>query len=200
MTPSSTLLPDTVLSLAAIAGLCFVILRIRTISPQNNLALRFEATLSVVALFLTLRLLHWNTEVGFFRFATYATAALIPLMALLLAEGLLRRHAPKWAKLYLSAGALGLGIAALWPSLTVSDGYSYVLIGAAGERLPDRRLAGHTARRASLSETENRTVFRVGLSLLVILPFLVSDFGLVASTIPVRLSGLAILVTCWLSA
>jgi len=92
MTGSSYLTPDTVVSLAAIAGLVVVIRRIRAAGPKNSLARNFDAALSVVAIFLTLRLLHWHTELGFVRFATYATAALVPLMALLLAEGLLRRH------------------------------------------------------------------------------------------------------------
>lgn len=199
MSPGSLLIPDTVVSLAAIVGLLVVIRRIRAFGTRNDLARSFASTLSVVALFLTLRILHWNTTFEFFRFATYATAALIPLMVLLLTENLLRRHAPKWAKIFVSAGALLLAIASIWSEATGGNVFTYALLGfqVTGFVIVGGMVVARD--HGSLTDTENRMIVRVGLSLLVIFPFLLSDYRTAVASLPVRLSGLAILITCWLA-
>jgi len=87
----------------------------------------------------------------------------------------------------------------LWPAATISDAFTFALLGfqLAGFMIVGGLVVGRDRR--SLSDAENRAVFRVSLSLLLIFPFLVSDYRLWAPPTPVRLSGLAILVVCWLS-
>ena len=198
MTRSGSLIADSVVSLAAIVGLMVVIAHIRKGGPDREVGPRFTGVLGVAAFFMTVRLLFWLTGGEFLRFLTYATAAVIPLSALLLAEGLLRRHAPKWAKLAVGTGAIALGIAALWPGTTNHEAYIGALL--AFQLAAFLLVAGLVVfrDRGSLLDAENRAIFRVSLSLMLILPFIASDFQLVEA-VPVRLSGLAILATCWLS-
>jgi hypothetical protein len=198
MSADDGLVAETVISLAAVCGLFVVVRRLRSSGPGTDLARIFATALGVVALFLSVRLVHWNTEFGIARFATYAIAALIPLMALLLAEELLRRHAPKWVKLYLSAGFIGLAFAALWPAATSGSVFAYALLGFQISAF--LIIAALVVRRdhGSLTDAENRMVDRIGISLLVILPFMVTDYRGMMTLIPLRLSALAILVTCWL--
>ena len=56
-----------------------------------------------------------------------------------------------------------------------------------------------TRDRDSLSAAENRTVERMALSLLLILPFMVTDYRPGLFEVPVRLGGIAILFLCWLT-
>lgn len=195
----ASILPDTVISLTAIVGLLILLSCIRSGGSKNHLETRFKAVIWLVALFLAVRIFYWHSDSSLFRFATYAAGAFIPVVALLLTEGLLRRHAPKVGKIYVSVAAVALSAAALWPEIKCSVGYDFSM--GAYHVSVFLFIAALIVRRdrGSLSNAENLTIERVGLSLLFIVPFLISDYGMGAASLPVRLSGLAILVMCWLS-
>lgn len=197
MTNNAFLIPDTVVSLAAFLGLVIVIRHIGRLATKDPLAARTRMTLMVVAAFLGMRILHWNTDIGIFRFGTYAAAAAIPVAVLLLTEGLLRRHAPRWAKLAICLGALALTVVALWPQLTVRQSFGAALMGFQLASLLIICWLVLTRDRSSLTPAENRTIGRISLALLPIFPFLMTDYRFDAYSMPVRMSGLAILVTCW---
>lgn len=193
------LLPDTTVALAALAALMIVISRLRKAGGDDALVKKFGNVLSVVAVFLGLRSLFWLTELPLFLGLYLITVCAVPMMVLLLTEGLLRRHAQLWVKAVFTLGFAGMVIATLWPGFAGSYAYKIALLLY---QLTAFTLIGWmviTRDKKSLGEGENSRIAAVGLSLFFILPFLVSDFRIGIFPIPVRLSGLAILVTCWLS-
>jgi hypothetical protein len=147
---------------------------------------------------MALRVIYWHSQSDFFRFGTMAAGSLIPVVFLLFTEGMLRRHAPRKLKLYLSVTALALSIGAGFPPIANHDWYVF-LIGAfqiSGFVLV--AILVFTRDRAELTQSENLTIDRLGLALLLLLPFLVFDYLAVIRPMPVRLSGLAILAACWI--
>ncbi|WP_299814359.1 hypothetical protein [uncultured Roseibium sp.] len=189
---------NTIISVSAICGLLILLKRIRTSGVKNNLEDRFEAIIWIVSVFLTSRIVFSFTGADLFRFMTFATAAVIPLGVLLLTERLLRRHAPRPAKILLAGGAFVFVLLALFPAITASFFFAMALLAF---QLSGFVIAGVLVvlrDRSSLSPTEDITIKRVSLSLVVILPCVMTDFQLVKVWMPVQLSGLAILVTCWL--
>jgi hypothetical protein len=69
----------------------------------------------VLAVLLACRILDWVTGIGIFRLVTIVAAGLLPLAALLLTEGLLRRHAPFFLKLLAAGGAVTFLLLAMIP-------------------------------------------------------------------------------------
>ncbi|MBM7067364.1 hypothetical protein [Actibacterium sp. 188UL27-1] len=193
------LIPDIALSVAAIAGMATVLWHLGRSPGQGAVARQFQMILITVIVFQSARIMTWLEFTWFFRFATYASAALIPLMALLLCEVLLRRHAPIWAKVTVGGPAVTLICLAAWPGVTAMSGFIAALLFA---QLWGFGVVGWLVwrrDRGSLSRVENQRIAWLGLSLVFILPFLASDYRQDWAPVPVRLSGLAILVTCWLS-
>lgn len=199
MTYGPYLLPDVTVSLAAFAALMILIHRLRVRQNQEMLTHILRNTLSCVAIFLLVRTLFWVTGLVLFQQIFLIVAAAIPLMVLLLSEALMRRHAPLWCKVLFVGGLIAVIVATLWPGFASTGDYARVLLAyqLGCFILIVWLVIGRD--RASLSASENERIAAVSLSLIFILPFLISDFRTIFFELPVRLSGLAILVTCWLS-
>lgn len=181
------------------AGLCAVLWNLHHQKAQDGLSTRFRATLMLAAIFFGARALHWLGLDGVVRWMAYASAALLPLTVLLLAEGLVRRHAPLWIKIVTSVGTVVLPLWAMNPAAT---GQMPFLLGLLLHQLLVFSLAGWLIWRRdpdSLSGVENTRIRQLSIALALLLPFLLTDYRLDAAPIPVRLSGLAVLVMCWLS-
>ncbi len=172
------LLADSYVSLAAFAGLAIFARPVAASAAANPLAPRILYGIAVLAVLVLSRVLFWHSGLWPFRFASLAAAALIPLAALLWAEGLLRRHAPRGFKHFVAWGA-GL------------FGFQFLALLGIGGLVLRRDKAG-------LSAAENRAVERIGLSLVLIVPFLITDYRLDSVPVPVRLGGIAMLFLCWL--
>ena len=193
---------DAFVSLAALAGLLIVIAtlrrRDRTGAVRAAMTWRFAFALGIVAFLLAVRVLDWTTGISFFDRLSTLAAGLVPLGALVVMEGLMRRHAPLPLKLGVAGGSLFFVVVALLPLMWregwVTTGLFlyqlavFVLI-AAVVVLRDRE---------ALSAAENVALDRIALSLGLILPVLVTDYrGIV--DLPVRLGGVAILGLAWLA-
>jgi hypothetical protein len=131
---------------------------------------------------------------------TFVPATLIPLAAALFAEGLLRRHLPRWLKLLAAGTTLGfLPLAFL--SAPARHALEAVYFPAA-LALVLACLAGVLLRRdrASLSASENDLV-TASLWLVVLgIPLAVSDFRLVLGAPANRLGGLGVLLFAYVLA
>lgn len=194
---SAALIADTFISLAAFGGLAVLIGAIRSFDAGSPLTRRFLFGLRVLAALMVSRVLAWWTGLFIFEAATIISAGLVPLATVLLAEGLLRRHAPKVTKWIAAGGAAAFAVLAFLPAAV--DPWRLVLLFL--YQLVTFALAGHmavTRDRTSLSKAENQAVDRIALSLLLILPLLVTDFRSAYVDLPVRLGGVAILFLCWL--
>ncbi len=194
---ATQLITDSFVSLAAFAGLLLAIAALRRPGRADPLTGRFVFGLSVVAVLMGARVVGWNTHWHLFDALYLIAAALIPLATLIVVEGLLRRHAPLALKLAALVGAVGLGATAILPPAWVEPGLGWALALF--------QVAGFVAvgalvvlrDRSALSSAENRTVDRLALSLILIVPLTLTDYGFAA--MPVRLSGIAILFLCWLA-
>ncbi|MCY1289134.1 hypothetical protein D9M69_129130 [compost metagenome] len=195
---NTPLVADSFVSLAALGGLLVLIGTIRSFDAESPLNRRFLFGLQVLAALMASRVLGWWTDLFIFKAATIITAGLVPLSTVLLAEGLLRRHAPRTTK-WIAAGGAAAFIALAFLPASIAEPWRVALLFV--YQLVTFALAGHmtvTRDRASLSKAENQAVDRVALSLLLILPLLVTDFRSAYIDQPVRLGGVAILFLCWL--
>lgn len=197
MTTLHSLLADSVVSAAALAGTLAAIAVVRIRPDRDGLSSRFVFALALVSLVLAMRLLAWNVHQGIFETLTRLFAAWIPLGALLVLEGLRRRHAPKLLKqatliggvlfsvLAFVSGNLGLPLYGLLVFQLGSFAVLYLLAVVDGND--------------GLTEQEKRVIARIRFALPVLVVFLASDYGVFEHVVPVRASGVAILFFCWMA-
>jgi hypothetical protein len=195
---TSSLIADSFVSLSALGGLLILLSVIRRFDAESPLTRRFAFGLRVLAALMAFRVLAWWTGWHVFSGATVIAAGLVPLATVILAEGLMRRHASSLLKCAAAGGAVCFVLLALMPAALVEPWRSYLLFVY---QLVVFALTGHmalTRDRSSLSRAENLAVDRISLSLLLILPLFATDFRIAAVDAPVRLGGVAILFLCWL--
>lgn len=190
---------DLFLSLAALAGLMAVDRTIRRRDPDDPVNRRFRFALAVAMALFAGRAALSVTGLGLFATLIRLSAALVPLAVLIVTEGLLRRHAPGWAKVLVGGGTLPAVLVALWPSGPAIDPEDLALMAfqIAGFLVSGWLVA--TRDRAGLSAAENRAVAGLGLSLLLFVPLAAADFLGPWLGLPVRVAGLAALALCWLA-
>lgn len=198
MTPAAPLIADLFLSLAALSGLAILHALIAARGRWEPLNRRFLFVLRAVMLLFIGRALIVLTGAGIFRLLILLGAALIPLAVLLLAEGLLRRHAPLWAKLYVGAGTLLFGLSAFWFSDSIDPIRLWGLLIFQTSGFLIAALLVLTRDKSSLSTAENRVVERLALSLFLLIPMAAADFLIRVLDLPVQVSPLAVLFLCWL--
>ncbi len=192
----ANVLTDLYLSLAALIGLSILHM---TLSGDDPLIRRFVFGVRVTMLLFAGRALVVLTGGEAFRFLVMLAAGLIPLAVLLLTEGLLRRHAPGWAKGTVATGAVFFSVLSLFPSewldplrLWVLFFFQVISFGLCGWLVVNRD-------KSSLSGAENVAVVRLALSILLFVPMIVVDFGTILLGVPVQISALGVLVLCWLA-
>ena len=192
-------LADASISVFGALGAVVVLRNLEHITPTETMARPVRFCLWVLIILMVARVGHWGQIGWVFSLVTQAAAAFIPLSGLLIAEILLRRHAPpllKWfcglgAVVFLIFAVLTLGRLGFWQVFGL---LSFQVIGLAGIAL-----FIVTRDRASLALAENQAIGRISLAFVFILPFVVSDFLRTPNVdIPVRLGGLAVLALCWL--
>lgn len=199
MTPALILWADMAVSAAAIAGLWCLNLVLRAAGAEDPVVRRFRFGLAALMLIYGGRLLSVGLGAPAFRAVEYLGAALIPLAVILLTEGLLRRHAPPWVKGFVGIGAaVGCGLAVMPSGLVDPARILMVMLFQIGSFV----IAGWLVLRrdaGGLTASENKAAERLALSLLFIVPLGASDFLILVFDLPIRISGLAALVMCWLA-
>ena len=187
------------LSLSALAGLFILQGVICARDPWAPLNRRFLLGLRVMMMLFGGRVLLVLTGLDFFRFFILLGATLIPLSVLLLSEGLLRRHAPPWAKVWVGGGTVVFAILSLWWSDSIDPARlaGLMLFQLSGFFIGAWLVL--TRDRASLSVAENQTVERLALSLVLLVPLAAADFLMVYLGLPAQISSLGVLFLCWLA-
>jgi hypothetical protein len=197
MTPD--LWADSAASLFAALGLLIVLRRIGAAGP-GPLTARFRAALGLLATLMAVRVAGWTTGLGLFDGLTVALAGAVPLAAVALTEGLLRRHAPPALKWLALAGTLAFAVTAVLPPAvlpTATRGlalmlYQLTVLVSLGVLVLARD-------RSDLAAEENRAIDRMLASLALILPLLAGDFRTAGLDLPIRTAPIAILGLAWLS-
>lgn len=191
---TSILVADSVVNACGALGLGVAMISLRRRDSRGALTQRFQWALGLVmALFVLRGLAWWSGSVGLERLAL-ACAAATPLGVLSVTEGALRRHAPRPVKL---AVLLGSGVLMPASLLGLSDLTRLYDVGLAGLQIATLLACGLLlARRdkTSLTKAENAGVDRLWLCIVLVLPFLLTDFRELLPDVPVRLGGLGVLV------
>ena len=198
MTAAAPVIGNLFLSLAALAGLFIVQGVLSARDPWAPLNRRFLFGLRVLIVLFAGRALVVITGNDAFRLLVLLGAALIPLAVLLLAEGLLRRHAPLWAKTLIGGGTLVFGLSAFWWSSSIDPARLVALLVFQTGGLTLGGWLVLTRDKASLSTAENKMAERVALSLLLLIPMAAADFLVLYLGLPAQISSLGVLFMCWL--
>lgn len=197
MTVVHSLLADSVVSGAALAGTLAAIAVIRARATMDGLSSRFIYALIVVALVLAMRLLSWNLHQGIFETLTRLFAAWIPLVALTVLEGLQRRHAPRLLKY---AALIGGTIFSVFAFISGDLGFPlYFLLAFQLGGFAAIHLLALFGDNDGLTSQEGRVIARIRFALPVLVVFLASDYGVFEQFVPIRASGIAILFFCWMA-
>lgn len=197
MIAAANIVTDLVLSTTALIGLAVVHAVLQGDRPDDPMVKRFVFALRVSMLLFAGRALIVLTGGMWFRSIVLLAAAFVPLAAVIVAEGLLRKHAPIWAKWGCAIGTVGFAVTAFWFGPTLDPMRLYGLLGfqVAGFVVAGWMIA--TRDRASLSLAENRNAGRLAWTLVVLVPLIAADFLLVLIQLPVQLSAIGVLVLCW---
>lgn len=191
---SVSVIADSIVSLCGAIGLGVAMVALHRRDPRGPLTARLLWMLGAVAALLLARGIAWWTDSAWLDRLSLIPAAAVPLGALLVTEGALRRHAPRWAKIAAVAGAILLGLGGVLALELFGSSYSILLslFQLAGFATCAALLASRD--RATLLAAENRGIGRVTLGAFVVIPFIVTDFSVLAPDMPVRLGALGALL------
>jgi hypothetical protein len=192
MTPA--VIADSIVNLCGAIGLAVAMLTLHRRDPRGPLTRRLLLALGVSAFLFLLRGVAWWTGNALLDRVSLIPAALVPLGALLVTEGILRRHAPRLVKIAIVAGGLGLGFAGAFGPEVFATLYSILLslFQLAGFATCGWLLA--TRDGSTLLASENRGIGRLLAGAVIVIPFIITDFRVLAPDIPVRLGALGALL------
>ncbi|MCA6126164.1 hypothetical protein J6500_30365 [Bradyrhizobium sp. WSM 1704] len=192
---TSGVIADSIVNLCGAIGLAVAMATFYRRDPRSPLARRLLLALGVIAILFLDRGLAWWTGSVLLDRLSVIPAALIPLGALIVTEGILRRHAPRAVKIAALGGGILLGLGGTFGLQRFAMPYAialalFQLVGFATCAL---LLASRD--RAGLMATENRSIGRMAVGALVVIPFILTDFRTLFPDIPVRLGALGALLT-----
>jgi hypothetical protein len=184
---------ESLINVMAGAGLAIVARANQRIDPHGPVTKRVVFALGLVSAFFFARAAGWILDSEILgRFGTMLAGA-TPLVGLFVVEGLLRRHAPLFAKASLSLGCVAVAVmtALNWRWTTLNQALLFILV-VGGYGLLAWLLAARES--LSLTSSENRTVRRLLTALPLLLVLLITDFRGLFPAIPIRLSALGVLL------
>jgi hypothetical protein len=192
MTPE--VIADSIVNLCGAIGLGVAMIALHRRDPRGPLTRRLLLALGVAALLFLVRGVAWWTGSPWLDRLSLIPAALVPLSALIVTEGILRRHAPKAAKVTAVLGAVLLGFGGALGLERFATAYSIMLslFQLAGFATCAWLLAMRD--RSTLMASENRGIGRLAVGALIVMPFIVTDFQALAPDMPVRLGALGALL------
>lgn len=193
MTWDPALLADGLVNLFAAGGALVVAAEYDRVDPRGPVTSRIVFALRYAAVLFLVRAVAWlsGNALGVTLIDWLASAA--PLVSLIVAEGLLRRHSPSWLKLALCVGPVLIVAGSLLPNVSVPVRNAILFadvvigLGAVGNFLVLRD-------RQSLTAAENRTIGRLSIAWLFLAPLIVTDFRSILPDIPVRLGAVGALL------
>lgn len=191
---SPSVVADSIVNLSAAIGIATAMIALSRRDPRGPLTRRLMFVLGLAALLFLLRGIAWSSGSAWLDRLALLPAASVPLGALVLTEGILRRHAPRAIKLTALAGAIVLGVLGVFGPPELDDIYSIAL--SSFQLLGFATCAWLLVRRdrTMLSASENRGIGRLAVGALMVMPFIVTDFQLLFPNIPVRLGALGALL------
>ncbi|MGJ4941633.1 hypothetical protein ACQR1W_13750 [Bradyrhizobium sp. HKCCYLS1011] len=193
MTPGIT--ADSIVNLCGAIGLAVAMMTFYRRDPRSPLTFRLLLALGVIAILFLVRGVAWWSGSATLDDISVLPAALIPLGALIVTEGILRRHAPRAVKLAALVGGLLLGLGGTLGLERFAMPYAVVLALFQLAAFVTCGVLLATRDRAALMASENRSIGRLAVGALVVIPFILTDFRTLFPEIPVRLGALGALLT-----
>jgi len=182
------------LNLLALLGAGAYVLAQTRASGASPVDQRLAALFALLMVLVGVRAARWGLEVEALRRLEEALAALLPLFALTLAEGLMRRHAPGWMKRVIAAGALVFLLAGLLRPVATASAFAWILGSFVALSLAAIAVLLAVRDRTSLSRAENDAISALFVGLIFALPLAATDFLAAAGVSQVRAGGLGLLV------
>src|SRR6202012_611458 len=172
MTP--TVIANSIINLCGAIGLGVAMVTFYWRDARNPLTTRLLLALCVIASLFLVRGVAWWTGDGWLDRLSLIPAALIPLGALIVTEGILRRHAPQAMKAVAVVGGFGLGLSGVLGLERFASAYSLMLslFQLAGFASCGLLLA--TRDRSALMASENRSIDRLAIGVIFVIPFIVT--------------------------
>ncbi|MFG3595909.1 hypothetical protein [Bradyrhizobium sp. RDI18] len=191
---TSGMIADSIVNLCGAIGLGVAMITLHRRDPKGPLTRRLLVALGIIALLFLVRGTAWWSGSAGLNNLSAIPAGLIPLGALIVTEGILRRHAPRPAKIALLSGGIALGLAgaAGLETLAVPVAILLALFQLGSFAICAWLLA--TRDRATLMVSENRIVGRLAVGAILVIPFIITDFRVLFPDIPVRLGALGALL------
>lgn len=191
---TSAVIASAIVNVCAVIGLAVAMLALYRRDARSPLTVRLVIALGIVALLFLVRSAAWLTGSSLLDDLSVIPAAAIPFGALIVTEGMLRRHAPRAIKLAVIIGAvvLGLGGAVGLGHFDTPYAIALALFQLGGFAACAFLLA--TRDRASLMVSENRGIDRMTIGAIIVLPFIITDFAALMPDMPVRLGALGALL------
>ncbi|MDU6376473.1 MAG: hypothetical protein E6575_20720, partial [Bradyrhizobium sp.] len=181
-------------NLCGAIGLAVAAVMLHRRDPRGPQTARLVALLALVASLFLLRGIAWWTDNSTLDRISLIPAALIPLGALIVTEGLLRRHAHRRLKVAALVGGGVLALAGALGPVELENVHTAMLSAfqLAGFAVCAVLLIGRG--RADLLAWENRAIDRVAFGAVLVIPFIITDFRVLAPDMPVRLGALGALL------
>jgi hypothetical protein len=192
---TSGVIADSIVNWCGAIGLAVAMMTFYRRDPKSPLTRRLLLALGVIALLFLMRGAAWWTGSAMLDRLSVVPAALIPLGALIVTEGILRRHAPRAVKMAALFGGILLGLGGALGVERFATPYAVALslFQLAGFATCAWLLA--VRERVTLMASENRSIGRLAIGALVVIPFILTDFRTLFPDIPVRLGALGALLT-----
>lgn len=191
---TSSVIADSIVNLCGAIGLSVAMFALYRRDPRGPLTRRLLLMLGIAAVLFFMRGIAWWTGSVWLERLSLIPAVLVPLGALIVTEGILRRHAPRVTKIVAVAGAVVLGLGGIFgpESYATSHSIALSLFQLAGFATCASLLV--TRDRSTLMASENRAIGRLAVGAILVIPFIVTDFRAFAPDIPVRLGALGALL------
>ena len=191
---NSAIIANAIVNLCGVIGLGVAMAALLRRDAHSPLTIRLVTALGIVALLFLVRSAAWLTGSGLLDDLSVIPAAAIPFGALIVTEGMLRRHAPRALKLAVIIGAvvLGFGGAIGLGHFDKPYAVALALFQLGGFAACAVLLA--TRDRTSLMVSENRSIDRMTAGAITVLPFIVTDFAALMPDMPVKLGALGALL------
>lgn len=188
------LIADSIVNLCGAIGLVIAMITLHRRDPRGPLTRRLLVALGIIAALFLVRGIAWWSGSAWLNNLSTVPAALVPLGALIVTEGILRRHAPRAAKIAVLAGGIVLGLAGaagIAPLMTPAA-ILLALFQLGGFAVCAWLLARRDP--ATLTASENRGIIRLAVGAVLVIPFIATDFRVLMPDIPVRLGALGALL------
>ena len=186
------MIPSIAINLVCCAGVVALWLDLLQRRPLNRLEIRASWLALFLVLLLVGRSLNWMLPGPLTERLPLIPGFTIPLLVLITVEGILRQHAPAPVK-FIAAASLVTGIIATFTgSARFEPVFTYVFAGFHAAIYAYCLVWLAFRKRRRISPGENRIADSFGITLLLILPLLVTDFPEIID-LPARLGAIGIL-------